>query len=354
MLGPQAARQAIASALRELGCYFSDRLESFEEKIPIAYELPCDTVRELPRNWEQHPLCEPLLGEGRSIFQASSEHARWGLAPPAVALPLYIRLLQERGLRPISILGVSDPAGLSEPHQFGSWLSELAGGLRFEVAPMVVLGNPGAGVPDLGFDKAESARFAELLATEATWADAGHVPDAVRRAFQGCCDGTRQDELLRDLDMWRTMLAPPKLPGTRMGFAWHTRGGPQSALEPFMPGGDWQTVRLLLNAPPRTEVNGLLYCRPCRVWIRQFQLDGQPVPILPGPGSHLSRQGELIRLDGAYEARQITFRTPNTPGPHRLSLDFYLEAGPRIAAASVARSAENLHRCLAHRARGGA
>jgi hypothetical protein len=107
----------------------------------------------------------------------------------------------------------------------------------------------------------------------------------------------------------------------------------------------------MLNALPQTLVNGLLYNKPCRVWIRRahFKVRDQefPVKFTSGPGSSLSVYQGMIRLDGAYESQQLSLVTPSEPGPYELEMDLLLESGLAISVESTVRIASRLHECAA-------
>ena len=169
--------------------------------------------------------------------------------------------------------------------------------------------------------------------------------------------GARGDErigvLAEEFEGWRAMLAPPGNPGTQVGFAWHEHGCAQVAQKPFLPSGDWQTVRVPIPAPAATEVFGLLYGRPCRVWIRRCEWSSgggrEPVKLRAGPGSVLRHEFGVVRLDGSVEPGQIHLRTPVSPGPYELEIEFLLEASPQITLESVNRLTGRLQECLAAR-----
>ena len=163
----------------------------------------------------------------------------------------------------------------------------------------------------------------------------------------------RVQTVLDEFRLWKSMLAPPGNPGTQVGFAWVERGIVQTAQAPFLPSGDWQTVRLKVPAPPHTLISGLLYARPCRVWLRRCRWHSrtgvQEARPVAGPGSHVTEAPGVTRLDGVYESQQLSLRTPSLPGPYELELEMLLEAGPQINVDAAARLAVRLQQCTARR-----
>jgi hypothetical protein len=107
-------------------------------------------------------------------------------------------------------------------------------------------------------------------------------------------------------------------------------------------------------------VNGVLYNKAVRIWIRRATLQTsrslQQARLVPGPGSSLAAYGNLLRLDGAYEPMQVNLVLPDEPGPYRLTLELLLESNEAIANETAHRLSERLHRCLTARTRsqGGA
>ena len=181
------------------------------------------------------------------------------------------------------------------------------------------------------------------------------APDLARKLLEFCeelpADPRILDTLRQEWSMWQTMLAPQKHSGTRIGLAWKTRGQIDSVQIPFLPSGDWQVIRFEFDSPPSTLMNGVLYNKPCRIWIRraEFLTPNGPVKakLMAGPGSQLNEINGIVRLDGAYETQQVNVVTPSQPGPHRLEWEILLEAGPQISQDTATRLADRLHQCAA-------
>jgi hypothetical protein len=182
-------------------------------------------------------------------------------------------------------------------------------------------------------------------------------PSIVREVLD-LCHESRLDEskflaLLEEFEIWLDMLAPPGLEGAHGWVAWNQGSNVQSTIVPLLPSGDWQTVRFEIPAPPKTELYGLLYDKPCRVWIRRSVFRYGSVEtaavIKPGPASHVVHADGLVRLAGAKEARQMRLVTPSGSGPYTLELEFLLESGPRIINETAARIADRLQKCTATR-----
>ncbi len=330
----------------------------------------------------------------REILARFKDYPVWGFKQPLAGLvwPIYANVLNEMGVEPqfvvcvrhpleaqASELAIQYPSGGREMANLsgGMWLNYTLG--AFEAAaesPVTVvpfsrfLHEPGP------FLKRIVENQGKWKPSESQWADAlasvipenrhhfgepsalAEFPALVGDTFRFCESGAEDTEvraaLVAEFRAWREMLAPPALSGTQMGFAWKVEGEAKSAVEPFLPAGDWQTISIRIPAPPRTELHGVLYNKPCRVWIRRCvfrtgreQSDAQ---LRAGPGSSLTPLQGMFRLDGAYEARQIMLNTPPRPGPYSLEMEFLLESGLPLVDDSVARAAERLYECTARQA----
>jgi len=188
--------------------------------------------------------------------------------------------------------------------------------------------------------------------------DLANYPSLIGETLDYCTssvhDERRHAALLAEFESWLEILEPPRLSGTRIGFAWTQGGEIYSVQEPYLPIGDWQTVRLQVAAPARTELHGLFYSKACRVWIRRCVfLHGSgetAAQLTPGPGSNLAQINGIQRLEGAYEARQISLSTPSGPGPFTLEIEFLLESGTQIVNDAASRISSRLHECASKRA----
>lgn len=321
-----------------------------------AFQMHFASVAPLPKHWIRSPLAAPLVEDLRTILERL-----WTADPNAcikshvatLLLPLYAEAFRQLGVRPAVSLCVREPSFyVTTPLRWesapgartvpplgalgiGVWLRHTLESLAFSSGATVVLHPDSMVQPDL--------RDFPALVSE--------VYALCRTLARGEATADRLAVAVKQFDDWREMLEPPGIPGTQIGLAWYENGVAQVSQLPFLPNGDWQTVRLPVPAPAATEVFGLLYGRPCRVWMRRcdwISREGRsPASVRPGPGSRLSEEAGVGRLDGAFEPHQIRLRTPTERGPYELELEFLLEAGPQITLESARRLGERLLGCLA-------
>lgn len=298
------------------------RLEDLGRRVHGFFQLNPFGAFSLPPNWREYPQAEFLLRQAVSVLGAKTDPLC--LSNVGLISDIYREALRLTPLEPNFRLRVEAPKTLA---LLGSWLAQVFGSRK-------LLGREG------GIEMVGSLQLARC-------------PDLVHRVWEACRGNGDLGDLEREFLGWRTVLAPAPPSGTRLGLAWEEGGRVRSATVPFLPSGGWQSIRLPFPAPPKTIVNGVLFNKPCRIWFRRFAVrvpSGDiPLEIAPGPGSSLSRVGNVWRLDAAYEARQVTFTTPNEAGPFELVLDLLLEAGRPISDEACVRLAERLHELHAGR-----
>lgn len=400
---PRSGLSAVSGALSQLGAYFgpesdfepetsqSKTLTAFCNTCLRYYDLHPATTRPFPVNWRTVPESEVLIGELVRYLELTYEgHEIWGIQQPLACLiwPIFAAAFEALDLKPKIVLVVRHPGeierSLSRSRQwalfggFGNSIQRLSGvWLRYtfgalEAGPLTVL-------CFAKFLQEPSAHLQEIVGKVGGWSPTSGQWDNSRAEIRpGNLYGPRENprfdfpsiltrvhrslasappdlaalnELSAQFDQWSEMLAPPGLSGTQIGFAWNVGSQVQSVTEPFLPNGDWQKVRLSISAPPRTELHGLLYNRPCRVWIRRsvFRSAEAEVPaaLAPGPGSDLFERNGMLLLHGAYEARQIRVVTPPGGGPYQLELELLLETGREIVNDAVKRVTMRYHQSVA-------
>lgn len=166
-------------------------------------------------------------------------------------------------------------------------------------------------------------------------------------------DPLRWQEILnlhKEFVLWKDLFSERQAWAGMLGLAWIEDGARRIAEVRYLPSGDWQTVRLRIDAPRKTQLSGLLFGRPCRAWIRRcfWTMDEKQTAasIRPGLGSSLSYAGGLHRLDGVFEPNQITVTTPSSAGPYELVLEFLLEFGPRVSEDAASALSKKLDQCV--------
>ena len=403
---PRSGAAELAEALSKLGLDFGPRQEGDEEAVERPdlnrFHLACFSefqlnplsVCSLPPAWRSHPRAPALLRDLRT--QLSSILAAQGPAPvgiksttAALLLPIYQAVFEELGIRPHIVVCVRNPLSLTqEPVRYpfartirpspplgdraiGLWLHQTLSALtaadrdRLTVVTDEMLQRP-ADVPKAIAEKHPNWSPANIEAI--SWQPPetrmelkgelkGELPDLVTRTLELCNRLAQGDDardeltaIVQEFHTWREMLAPPGNPGTQVGFAWTERGKVEVSQVPFLPSGDWQALSVPIPAPAVTEVFGLLYGQPCRVWLRRFVWkypSGQTeVRAAAGPGSRLVRTEAGLCLEGAYEPKQLRLVTPAAPGPYELEMEFLLEAGSQISIGTARRLAERLNQCL--------
>ena len=380
------------------GGYFEQRaLTTINHKCLAFYQMHATSLRPLPTSWKSYPQAKMLVEELRGfLVEKFRGRLLWGFKQPMASLlePIYSAVFTELGLSPQYVVCVRNPIEIQaseadwkyQPggrqmaplgaHAIGAWLRYTLGALEAAgERPLTIihyssfLENPRPFLFDIVEKQGSSApseqQWSEALSCvrpdmrrqNSSGKSLGEYPSIVRETLAYCAsskfDATRQSALVKEFNGWLDMLEPPRLSGTRLGFAWKGGNAIQSVQEPFLPAGDWQTVRLEINAEPLTELNGLFYNKPCRVWIKRcvFIHEGgeTAASIYSGPGSHLTSFEGTYRLEGAYEARQISLATPAAKGPYTLEIEFLLESGSQIINDSASRIAGRLHECAARR-----
>ena len=376
--------------------YFEQRsLTAFSQKCLTFFQMSPASPRPLPVNWLSYPQGRLLVDELRRLLVSQfSQSPLWGFKQPIAAIvwPIFEEALRAEGLTPQVVVCVRDPrevqaseatqvqvAGARQMNSLGAqaigaWMNTTLTALHAAKG-----GRTCTVIPYSQFFE-EPRKFLEAIVfdrptwspTDDQWSaalggldalprhqDVGDrvatLPKLVHDLLQYCESEPRDADdlsrLSREFELWQQILAPEPLSGTKIGLAWKERGQVQSVQVPFLPTGDWQTIQFEFNAPPQTWLNGLLYNKSCRVWIRRaefFIFEGvYPAKLTAGPGSQLYDLDGITRLDGAYESQQVNLRTPVKPGPYRLELEILMEAGGQISVDAATRLSDRLHQCAA-------
>jgi hypothetical protein len=377
------------------GHFEQSALTGFNRRCLSSLQLHPLSSRAMPANWRSHPLAPGMREVLRRAISERLGKGQSGIKQPmaCLLLPLYQEVFSELGLCPHYVVCLRDPVQIgssgftwideSGASSFapagqvavGAWLNytlsalEAGSSAQLTVVPYeAMLDSPGPVLhrilkkaPWLTFSDTDFSRATESIRSiphcpAVTTAALSDYPPLVANTFELCCRLASDESeivglpsLIAEFDLWREMLAPPGNPGTRLGFAWIESGRAETAQVPFLPSGEWQTVRLMVPAPPSTQLSGVLYGRPCRIWFKRclwrFGSSQMQAQLLSGPGSQLVQSGGFLRLEASYEAGQVSVKTPSTPGPYELEIEFLLEAGPLITAEVSRRLAERLQEC---------
>jgi hypothetical protein len=348
-------------------------ITSLNLRLLFAFQLQLESTGSLPEAWRSYPEAQSLRAKLLALLGTRFETggvAGLHLSSASVLSPVYEDVFVELGVSPHYVVCVQEPP-VEEP-KLGAWLRQTLGALElarggdftvvlsseFSRDPVSCLRRIVGAHPDLNPSEEQWASAVSSARQPVPLLNPGPVgereyPDLVVRLLAALEQGTADfGSLIDEFNLWREMLAPPGNPGTQFGLAWFDKGVVQTAQVPFLPSGDWQSIRLAIDAPAGTLSSGLMYGRPCRVWIRRvtWSPGGEPARLVSGPGSHLQEVGDGWRLDGAYESSQISVRTPLREGPYQLELEFLLEAGLQITVSTAQRLAGRIHQCVARHA----
>ncbi len=376
--------------------YFEHRALAAQCRKSLAfYQMHASSVQPLPSNWQDYPQGQILREELQELLRSSFQaRPLWGFKQPFVSLlmPLFLQVVQTLGVQPTFVVCVRNPLEVIRSEAgwvyvrgqrqlaplgqraLGAWLNYTLGALKGAsnhactiVAYDKFLQSPRPILEEIVCQRSDWVPTTEqwneaVQSVQRAWRhhefdleELQVYPELISRVWTYCLEPVPEpgklSELLREFESWQTILRPPGLSGTRCGFAWHQPGGAKSVELPILPAGGWQTLQFKIDAPPRTVIDGLLYNKPCRVWIRRccfITAAGKTWPELrPGPGSNLTEINGIQRLEGAYEAQQLGLVTPQSPGPYILELEILLESGPMIVDDAASRVADRLHQCAA-------
>jgi hypothetical protein len=377
-----------------------------------AFQMHPTSFGTLPEGWKDFPESESLRAELRHFITSEFEDLRardhrWGIKQPvtSMVLPLYIDGFKEMGITPHYVLCVRNPLEILESERalefgdsyrvmpslglraLGSWLRYTLGSLACLRGQRVTV----VGYGDLLRDPAET--LARVAARSSRWQfrsdtstkieiqeaantirpelrhhkigekDLLKYPKILSATYRLATnfDDQRESNWVEVADLWGQYLQwheifdEPGAPAGKVGFAWMESGKQRAVEVGFVPSNKWQTVKLVIPAPPKTRLNGFLYGWPAKIWIRKasWRLSSSkiseeiPAEIGCGLASQMVSQGGLLELSLVYEPSQISLQTPNRTGPYELELEFLLEYGPNITANLSARLSARLEQCVA-------
>jgi hypothetical protein len=247
-------------------------LSRFVERGLTFYGLARGSAGTLPENWRSYPQSGDLGEELKGLLGGRIEKRRdWGIFHPEIHRlgPICAAVFAELKLYPKHVIVVDEPG----EGDLGAWLRFTLGclesvqGAEYVAVPFPTL----VADPErwLGW-KVELPLTFEGLPFEGS----DTFPRLVTRTWEWCKSGRGEAELgaiLNEYRGFRAILAPERPGGTKIGFAWKVSGNVRSSQQPFLPSGDWQTLIFPIAAPPGTLINGVLYNKPCRVWIRRAE-----------------------------------------------------------------------------------
>jgi hypothetical protein len=351
----------------------------------------------LPANWTEYPQAESLRTELRKFLRDDFEgQGRWGIKQPltSLILPLYNDAFVEAGIIPHYVLCVRNPletmasesklefgasyrvmASLGQS-AVGSWLRYTLGTFgdsdRFPLTVVmyddllrdpentlkrIVERDPNwSPTPEEWWNAVSSIRT-DLRHNRISPDKLDAYPEIVKRTFLLAKEFDDRDQakwneaqsLYSEFETWLDLLSEPRPPVGKLGLAWVDKGIRRVAEVRYAPEGQWQTVCLTVDAPPNTQLSGLLYGWPFRAWIRNaiwnFGESQIPAMLRAGLGSSFTTTNGLRRLNGVFEPDQIVVTTPGSPGSFELQLEFLLEVGPILSESLAADLAQKLEAC---------
>lgn len=387
-----------ADANNSKGYFEHRRITSLNLRCLETFQMHPTSLDRLPVTWNDHPLASGLQDELRQFLKEEFvDGSRWAIKQPltSLLLPLYQKVFADLGLSPHYVVCVRSPIETMASESalrfdstyrvmpklgaraVGSWLRYTLGSLADVVGEHVsvvpfsrLLAEPKFVLAELvdshgGWDpgaqliqEAAGSIDVSLKRQASNTDDLDRFPPMVRRTFDlltardawSPVEFDRILELHREFEVWRRILDEPAAPAGKLGLAWLADGKRNIAESGFVPNGSWQTVRLTVDAPPRTMLSGLIYAYPCRIWIRRSVWrrgdSVSPATIRSGPGSELGSEQGFHRLDAAFESTQIQVVTPGGAGPYELQIEFFMETGETSAANVATMLARKLDECV--------
>jgi hypothetical protein len=354
----------------------------------------------LPKNWKVNPQSESLRSELKDYLKIEFAHQkRWGIKQPvtSLVLPIYNDVFSELGVEPHYVLCVRSPLETMASEArldfggsyrvmpslgmraIGSWLRYTLGaaadafGYKLSVVAYPdLLSNPADVLARLvarddswqpsteQFQEAVASIKTDLRHNRVSLDELDAFPPIVKQTYLATTrfndsNQTDWDEILalhQEFTTWTELLGDPEPAAGKLGLAWVQDGKARVTETPFQPTGDWQTVAIQVDAPPKTNLNGLLYGPPFRGWIRRsiWHVGDMKTSatLRGGLGSQLSYEAGMYRLDGVFEPNQIGLTTPGGEGLYTLELELLLETGPQVFEDAAAALARKLEACVSN------
>jgi hypothetical protein len=379
--------------------YYEHRMATLINlRILEEFQMHVTSFTGLPENWREFPQSIDLRAALRDFIRDEfRQDPVWGIKQPltSLVLPIYNDVFAELNLRPHYVVCVRNPLETMDSESrldfeggyrvmsslgkmaIGSWLRYTLGSVC-DAAPYPVtvvmydelLSNPRSVLERI------AAKQEGWAPTEESWADAvasirtdlrhnqraeeqlEDYPSIVGRTYRAArvAAGTEAfdsfQELYREFKSWARMLGDPGPAPGKLWLSWLEDGSQRFGETDFVVTNEWQTVRLVIEAPPRSSLAGLLYGLPARVWIRECVWKSSDrvhqASIRCGPASQITDVHGVLRLDVAPEPQQIQLTTPKTAGPYVLEIELLLETGPMIQLASANRLSRQLEQCVSN------
>ena len=363
-----------------------------------AFQMHPTSLGRLPANWKDYPQAESLREELKAYLKSEfGNQERWGIKQPvtSLVLPLYNDVFEELGIEPHYVLCVRNPletmaseAKLDFGNSYrvmpslgmraiGSWLRYTLGSVADttdhllsvvpythflsepqEILQKLVEGDPTWEVTDGEYTAAVGSVRSDLRHHQVRLEDLQQFPEIVLKTYIAAVTSDSPDEeqrgclleLHQEFEAWREYLGDPVPSPGKLGLAWREDGRVLASEVGYVPSSSWQTLRLHVPCPPKSQLSGLLYGFPYRAWIRRaIWRTGDsvsPATLRSGLGSSLVYENGVYRLDGVYEPNQINVVAPGSVGPHEFEIEFLLETGPSIFEESAGALARKLEGCV--------
>ena len=372
---------------------------ALNRKLRKAFFAPSGSVEALPENWRDYPA-SPDLAKSVSSFLTKhfSVDKLWGFKEPytTVLLPIYKEAFAQQELKPHYLLCVRNPLNVMESWNrswysgnnrrgepsfgvvtLGLWvlftlyaLHETRGASRSVVMFQDFLSDPITAIKPTAeliegwaptqdeWDTVRKSVRPELSHAVANLDELATLPTLITRTYDLCqrlskdLSGLNQGDFDPEIESLYSecaqtikMFAVPLSAKAHFDFYW-TVGGEKRTAEFDMPYQSWTSVKVPINAPPKTEVQVALYPNPSVVWFRAANLYAHGklhgVAIRPGLGNRVVPDSDTQRLTSVQSAHQFSFVTPSTDGPYEFEADILALTHYSMAFAGAAELANQL------------
>ena len=312
-----------------LGGYWEVRdMQSLNAKILASFGTSYYQVDRIPDDWQSFPGVNAIVSEIRSLLRGKfSSQKHWGWKEPAtsVLLPLYKEALSAEGIQhPIYAIAVRHPLSVAasqtkrqspysqdvsaedslhvEERTVGLWMNYTLASLkeaigsarqiinyeRFLQTPKTYLEWSAQHMADPRPSSGQISDGAATIKPEWSHSNYGHedlkpYSEIVTNTYDVCLradkdpDGFSSGSFDKEIDQlwnewmtWSKMVRPIFLPAGQMIFRWQEATGQQNGhAEKFSPTSQWQSVNVVLNAQPGSEIHIDPYQMPSQIWIRK-------------------------------------------------------------------------------------
>jgi hypothetical protein len=378
----------VADSNNESGYFELEDLTATHHETLQAFQLRPWSVESMPINWRERPLASPIIHDLVQYFSSTfTGKGAWGFKQPMTTLlmPLYAEVFKRLKLQPSYIICVRNPLETLESERnwafehkkrllaplaeraIGTWLRYTLGALKEcpNACTAIVLYDELLRDPEKILHSVVGIQPDRTRTVKDIQNAASHINRSLRHnrsvnealnqwpkvvgdtydlAKKGCLlpaelrSGRLDDQieaLWTEFDQWRSMMRPPAPSAGVLALFYQSKQGVKAFEQRFQPEGDWQNVRLEVDAPPQTRLLGSLYNQPCRIWIREVEwiCQGHPIKteLVPSPTSAAYDAGTVRAFDVGPTSYQFSLQAPKGEGPYVLRVELLLETSPEIS-----------------------